>query len=74
MDVNQITLGGGASQWAAQLGIPESEVRTARATATSASDGLEFLVILGALPDGRRVRMLCPRGFPHHVVSFRLIA
>lgn len=68
---DRVTLSERARRFAAQIGLSEGDLKRARAGSVSATEGTQFLVVWGELPDGRRVRMLCPHHIPCHVVSFR---
>jgi hypothetical protein len=71
MRSQDVTLGEGARRMCPRLGIAESDVRDARAGSISEHDSPEYLIVMGELPDGRSVRMMCRHDMPWHVVSFR---
>lgn len=66
-----VTLGDRARKFAAQIGVSEQELKAARAGSTSETEGNQYLVVWAELPDGRRIRMLCPFHIPCHIVTFR---
>lgn len=73
MQADEVILGGSAKAFAKRIGVPEEDVKLARVGAVSDLGGNEFLILLGTLPDGRSVRMLCRHDIPAYVVSFRLV-
>jgi hypothetical protein len=68
---SNVTLSENARRLCAKLGVPESGIKQARAGSTGETERPEWLVVYGELPDGRRVRMMCPHHIPHHVVTWR---
>lgn len=73
MEIESVTLGGGARHWCLTHGVEEDDLRAARAQSRSERLGLEFVTVSGELSDGRRVQMKCPREEPSHVESFRVV-
>lgn len=67
-----VTLGPGARAAAERFGIQESGLKLARALSYSTNDMPQYLVVIGQLPDGRRVQMSCLHETPGHIVSVRL--
>ena len=70
--IGEVTLSDAARSAAERHGIPANEVRMARALSVSTHSTPEWVVAIGQLRDGRRVRMCCSHELPSHVVSLRL--
>jgi hypothetical protein len=73
MESNDVTLGERASKLCASLGIPENALQKARSGSISEHEGREFLIVIGELPDGRSVRMMCRFDRTNHIVTFRTL-
>jgi hypothetical protein len=71
MQADEVILGGEAKAFAKRIGLPETDVREARASAVSELGGTAYMILQGTLPDGRSVRLVCRYDLPHYVVSFR---
>jgi hypothetical protein len=71
MRADDVTLGERALAMCVQLGIDPHDAKKARSDATSTYDGREFMIVIGPLPDGRLIRMMCRYDRPYHVVTFR---
>ena len=71
MRADEVTLGERALALCEQLGIAPNDARNARSEASSTYPGAEYLVVIGQLPDGRSIRMLCRHDRPQHIVTFR---
>jgi hypothetical protein len=71
MRPSDVSLGERALSLCGRLGIPETDLRTARCGTVSTHEGAQYLIVIGDLPDGRSVRMLCRHDRPNHIVTFR---
>lgn len=70
---SDVTLGDQARSEAQRYGIGPHVLGLARALAISTYETPEWIVVVGRLPDHRRVRMCCSPERPAHIVKLRLV-
>lgn len=71
MTPDDVTLSDAARKACERTGVPERDVRVARAGNVSTVESPKWLEVYGELPDGRRARMMCAIHIPYHVASWR---
>ena len=71
MKASDVTLSENARRLCQRLGVPEGDVRAARAGSTSTTTRPDVLLCWGDLPDGRPARMTCSLDMPHYIISWR---
>jgi hypothetical protein len=74
MEISDVTLGESARRWCQRLGVPESDLKSARAGSVTTYEGTQYLIVTGELPDGRAIRMQCRHDRSNHIVSFRPVS
>lgn len=57
-----------------QLGVPENVLKAARSGSVSETEGSQYLIVWGELPDGRRVRMMCSYANRGYIVTWRPVS
>jgi hypothetical protein len=73
MNADEVTLGGAAVAYAMRAGLSISDVKEARAGSVSELGGSEYKILIGTIPDGRSIRLVCRYDVPGNVVTCRLI-